>query len=246
MDDKRNECGSRVKLSEAELGRAEQNVNYGEYINHAYAADGEDGKSSRSGHEQCDYGIMENVKTIDEASNNEMTDKKSKNQSHDQQDIVNGFYQEEFEIKTINNGNTEHVNTDKCDGIIKLDNSNQNNVEPNGTDISDMNVEEICIEGKRQTNQITNTNGTNDRSTDKAVAVYDEAQVVGDDGMVYDKGYSWVVLVAATAMYIIVGIQIGALGIFTVEFMEYFDISRSEASLISGSSQVIGPISGMY
>ena len=61
-----------------------------------------------------------------------------------------------------------------------------------------------------------------------------------------DKGYSWVILAASTALSILVSSYYSTFGIYYVEFLEYFEADKTELSWIGACQMVMVGVAGAY
>ncbi len=59
-----------------------------------------------------------------------------------------------------------------------------------------------------------------------------------------DGGYSWVILAAVVLQCILMGIQYAPLGVFIVEWVEYFNYSQAAITSIATCSYSTGYLSG--
>ena len=60
-----------------------------------------------------------------------------------------------------------------------------------------------------------------------------------------DKGYSWVILVAATALSILVSSCYNTFGIYYVEFLEYFQVDKTGLSWIGAFQMFMNGVAGV-
>ena len=62
----------------------------------------------------------------------------------------------------------------------------------------------------------------------------------------HDHGYSWIILMGAFMLNVIIVCKLSVMGIFLVEFVETMDTSLSTLSWITALSEGIGNIVGQY
>ena len=62
--------------------------------------------------------------------------------------------------------------------------------------------------------------------------------------VVQDRGYAWVVMVASFFLNALITGCLASYGIFFVEFIDYFKVTKAEAAIVSAVGQGTGGLSG--
>ena len=60
-----------------------------------------------------------------------------------------------------------------------------------------------------------------------------------------DKGYSWVILAASTLLSILMSSCSSTFGIYYVEFLEYFQVNKTELSWIGACQMFMTGVAGV-
>ncbi len=60
-----------------------------------------------------------------------------------------------------------------------------------------------------------------------------------------DHGYAWLILAGSAFMSGMGAFHICGLGVFMVEYMHYFNLTKSQVAWVSTCYMVLGPISGI-